>query len=129
MYKQIIQITEAALETLNINASNAKIDEGQYNIRKNDDIELLIDVWEENDSVFFQVISPLTHFEKDLDYQTLLKLLKENHGLIEASISISDNTVLIKETISCNAFFNQEKALSSITRIAHYSGNLKSNFR
>lgn len=129
MYKQIIQITEAALETLAINASDAKIDEGQYNIRKNDNTELLIDVWEENDTIFFQVISPLTHFEKDLDNHTLLKLLEENHGLIEASIAISDKTVLVKETISCNAFFNQEKALSTITRIAHYSGNLKLNFR
>ena len=128
MFQQIIQVTEAALGTLNINASDAKIDEGQYNIRKNDYTELLIDVWEENDTVFFQVISPLTQFEKDLDHQTLLKLLEENHGLIEASIAISDKTVLIKETICCNAFFNQEKALSTITRIAHYSEIFKTNF-
>ena len=128
MFQQIIQVTESALGTLNINASDAKIDEGQYNIRKNDYTELLIDVWEENDTVFFQVISPLTQFEKDLDNQTLLKLLEENHGLIEASIAISDKTVLIKETICCNAFFNQEKALSTITRIANYSEILKTNF-
>ena len=128
MFKQIIQVTEATLETLNINATDAKIDEGQYNIRKNDNTELLIDVWEENGSIFFQVISPLTHFEKDLENHILLKLLEENHGLIEASIAISDRTVLIKETICCNAFFNQEKALSTITRIAHYSEILKTNF-
>jgi hypothetical protein len=124
MYLQIISRVEGTLKTLGLEASEAKTGEGQYNISK-DETEVLIDVWEDNDRIFFQAMSPVTTLEgKSGD--DLKMLLEENHGLVEAAFTIINNEIFIKETIECSAFFNQERAISTITRIAYYSEVYKS---
>ncbi len=120
MYDQIISRVEATLKTLGIEALDAKTAEGQYNILNDKNIELLIDVWEENNKFFFQVMSRLSKLGDDTKPDFLKTLLEENHSLIEACFTIINNEIFIKETIECSAFFNQERALSAITRVAYY---------
>ncbi len=121
MYQQIIGVIEATLKTLGINATEAKVNEGQYNISKDKSTEVLLDVWEENERVFFQVLSPVTKLQDPTKAEVLMMLLEENHGLVEACFTVAKDDILIKETIECSAFFNQERAIATISRIAFYS--------
>lgn len=121
MYQQIIGVIEATLKTLGINATEAKVNEGQYNISKDKSTEVLLDVWEENDRIFFQALSPITKLQDPTKAEVLMMLLEENHGLVEASFTVAKDDIIIKETIECSAFFNQERAIATISRIAFYS--------
>ncbi|MEO6304995.1 MAG: hypothetical protein ABIP51_17670 [Bacteroidia bacterium] len=121
MHQQIIGIIEATLKTLGINPTEAKVNEGQYNISKDKSTEVLIDIWEENERVFFQALSPVTKLQDPKKVEVLMMLLEENHGLVEASFAIAKDDIIIKETIECSAFFNQERAIATISRIAFYS--------
>lgn len=120
MYEQIIARVEGTLKTLGIEPAEAKTSDGQYNISKQKDIELLIDVWEENNKVFFQVMSLLYSVTDTMEKDRFKMLLEENHTLVEASFALINNQIFIKEIIECSVFFNQERVLSSITRIAYY---------
>ncbi len=121
MYTQIVSVIENSLKTLGLEPETAKIAEGQYNISKDKKVEIMIDVWEENQRVFFQALSPVNQLTDTTRTEVLQMLLEENHGLVEASFSLAQNTIIVKTTIECSAFFNQERALSTITRIAYYS--------
>lgn len=121
MYQQIISIIEATLKTLGIDPKEAKVNEGQYNISKDKSTEVLLDAWEENERIFFQVLSPVTKLQDPTKHEVLLMLLEENHGLVEASFAVAKEDIIIKETIECSAFFNQERAIATISRIAFYS--------
>jgi hypothetical protein len=120
MYNQIISRVEGTLRTLGIEASEAKTEEGQYNITNEKNTEILVDVWEQEQKVFFQVMSRVKTLSDEKDADVLKSLLEENHALVEACFTLINNEIFIKETIECNAFFNQERALSTITRIAYY---------
>ncbi|MBA3664599.1 MAG: hypothetical protein H0W61_10370 [Bacteroidetes bacterium] len=121
MYEEIISRVEATLKTLGIEPSEAKTGEGQYNINKDEKTEVLVDVWSENDRTFFQVMSPVTKINDDTRIEVLKMLLEENHGMVEAAFTLIQGQIFVKETIECSAFFNQERAISVITRIAFYS--------
>lgn len=121
MYEQVLAIIEATLKTLGIDPNEARVSEGQYNISKDKSTEVLLDVWEENDRVFFQAISPVSKLTDPTRSEVLLMLLEENHGLVESSFAVAKEDIIIKETIECSAFFNQERAIATISRIAFYS--------
>lgn len=128
MYQQIISTIEATLKTLGINPTEAKINEGQYNISKDKSTEVLLDIWEEHDRVFFQTLSPVTKLQDPKKAEVLMMLLEENHGLVEASFAVAKDDIIIKETIECSAFFNQERAIATISRIAYYSETFRNKW-
>ncbi len=120
MYQQILSIVENTLKTLGIEPAQAKTGEGQFNINKDKNTEVLIDVWEENYRVFFQVLCPVTKINDVNRTEVLKMLLEENHGLVEASFALAKDDIILKDTIECSAFFNQERATSTIIRISYY---------
>jgi hypothetical protein len=128
MYQQIISTIEGTLKTLGINPTEAKINEGQYNISKDKSTEVLLDVWEEHDRVFFQALSPVTKLQDPKKAEVLMMLLEENHGLVEASFAVAKDDIIIKDTIECSAFFNQERAIATISRIAYYSETFRNKW-
>lgn len=121
MLEQIIERVEGTLKTLGIEASDAKTGEGQYNIAKDTHTDILIDVWQDSEKIFFQVMSPLGPLRITDPCELYKALLRENHTLVEAAFTLIDDEVFIRETVECSAFFNQERALSVITRIGFYS--------
>lgn len=128
MYADIIARVEGTLKTLGLEPSEAQTGEGQYNINKDKNTEILIDVWEQDGHVFFQAMSPVTVLNDATRTEVLKMLLEENHGMVEAAFTLINNDIFVKETIECSAFFNQERALSTITRIAFYSESYKARW-
>jgi hypothetical protein len=121
MYYHVIGVIEGTLKTLGIDPNEARINEGQYNISKDKSTEVLLDIWEENERVFFQALSPVSKLNDPSRAEVLLMLLEENHGLIEAAFAIAKEDIIIKETIECSASFDEQRAISTISRIAFYS--------
>jgi hypothetical protein len=128
LYEQIISRVENSLKTLGVEPSEAKLDEGQYNISKEDATDLLIDVWQEGSRTFYQVMSLIKPLDDAEEPSFFRMLLEENHSLTEACFTLINNNVFIKETIECSAFFSQERALSTISRIAFYSETYKAKW-
>jgi hypothetical protein len=120
MYDEVIARVEGALKTLGLEPGDAKTGEGQYSISKDQDTDLLMDVWKDEDKVFFQIMSPLNKITGNNE-QFYKTLLEENHNMAEAAFAIIDEGIFIRETVECTAFFSQERILSLITRIAWYS--------
>jgi hypothetical protein len=121
MYDEVIARVEGALKTLGLEPGDAKTEEGQYSISKDQDTDLLMDVWKDEDKIFFQIMSPLDKIARTDDAQFYKTLLEENHNRAEAAFAIIEDKIFIRETIECTAFFSQERILSLITRIAWYS--------
>jgi hypothetical protein len=128
MYAEIINRVEGTLKTLGIAADEAKTGEGQYTITKDKDTEVMMDVWEQEGRVFFQVMSPVFEMKEESKAETMTELLEENHLLVESAFALINNAVFVKETIECSAFFNQERAISAITRIAFYSESYRTRW-
>lgn len=121
MYQQAIGKIESALSNLGVNPKDAKTAEGQYSISKNKETEILIDVWQQNELVFFQVMSLITKVQNENAEAVYKMLLEENHNLVEASFAIINEMIMVKETYEFNSLFTQERAISAINRLAYYS--------
>lgn len=121
MYQQAISKIESALSNLGVNPADAKTAEGQYSISKNKETEILIDVWQQNELVFFQVMSLITKVQNSNAEAVYKMLLEENHNLVEASFAIINEMIMVKETYEFNSLFTQERAISAINRLAYYS--------
>lgn len=112
---------EIAISKLGINPGQAKQAEGQYNISKDQKVQLYMDAFEENGHLFFQVLSPFTNLPETDQPAFLMKLLKENHGLVDASFAVIDNTVFIKNTTEEKGQLTEDHILESLQRIAYYT--------
>ncbi|MCA6436819.1 MAG: hypothetical protein IM600_14945 [Bacteroidetes bacterium] len=120
MLEQLTIKLENALKNLGINPESARIGVGQYNINKDKKVELMLDVWEQNNRAFFQVLCVVNKINDLSRTEVLQMLLEENHGLVQASFAISGNDILIKETLEATSFLGEEQLLMSIHRIAYY---------
>ncbi len=116
----IIKI-EIAISKLGINPGQAKQAEGQYNISKDQKVQIYVDAFEENGSVFFQILSPFMNIPSNNPTDFLKKLLSENHGLVEASFAIIDNSVYIKHTVEEKGQLTEDAVIVSLQRIAYYT--------
>ncbi|MBK9283922.1 MAG: hypothetical protein IPM51_06325 [Sphingobacteriaceae bacterium] len=121
MINQAILKVESSLKNLGVNPEEAKTDEGQYSIRKDNSTEVLIDVWAQNELVFIQVMSPITINPNAAVLTNLELLLEENHNLVEASFTFLNKTLFVKETYEFNALFTLDRIMQAINRIAFYS--------
>ena len=106
---------------MGINPEDAQIADGQYNITKDKKIEVLIDVWQQEDKVFAQFMSPVAPLKDPSRSEVLKMLLEENHHMVESSFAVINDHIFVKETMECSFFFSQEWVITSISRIAFYS--------
>ncbi|MBS1650968.1 MAG: hypothetical protein JSU07_03065 [Bacteroidetes bacterium] len=129
MYQKIIETVEAALKTLGVTIEGTKVADGRYNISKNNNIHVQIDVWQQEHLVFFQVLSHVTKINNNNKCEVLQMLLEENHIMVEASFAISGEDIFIKDTIDCSAFFDENRVLSTINRIGFYCEAYKTRWQ
>ncbi len=119
--KDITAIVEAALTQLGMPPEEARTENaGQWNIAKNAEIQIMLDVWEEQDHWFFQTLSPVCEIGDESGADFFRLLLEENHGFCEAAFTILDDAVFLKYTIEADVL-TEEKIIKSITRIAYYN--------
>lgn len=118
--EQIIAKVENVLTKMGIDPTEACTEEGQWNIAKDENIELMLDVWEENEHSFFQVMSFVCEVGDTSRPEFLKLLLEENHGFCESAFTILEDNVYLKFTAEADDL-NEERIHKSITRIAYYN--------
>lgn len=112
---------ESAIEQLGLEPKNARTDQaGQWNLSKEEKIQLMLDVWEENGYFFFQVLSPVCPVGDASNASFFKLLLEENHGLCETAFTILENNVYLKYTTEASDL-SADHIFKSITRTAYYN--------
>ena len=112
---------ENVLTQMGIPAAEAKTEnEGQWNIAKDENVELMLDVWEEEGHLFFQALSYVCDLPDENNAPFLKLLLEENHGFCETAFTILDGQVFLKYTTEADDI-NEDRIFKSITRIAYYN--------
>lgn len=118
---ELIAKVERVLTQMGIPAAEARAEkEGQWNIAKSEDVQLMLDVWEEHGHLFFQVMSYVCDVVDDKNTGFFRLLLEENHGFSEAAFTVLEDKVFLKYTAEADEI-NEERILKSITRIAYYN--------
>lgn len=120
-FEELNTLVESAIGRLGMDAAEARTEnKGQWNIAKNQNTQIMIDLWEEDEHWFFQVLSPICPVGDENNAAFFKFLLEENHGICEASFTILDNNVFLKYTTEA-ADLTEERAYKSIVRIAYYN--------
>lgn len=123
--QDVIDKVEAAITRLGINATEARTqNKGQWNIAKNEATQLMIDVWEEHDHCFFQIISHISSLADPNNAAFLKLLLQENHGLCETAFTVLNDNVFLKFTAEATDM-TEERIYKNITRLAYYNETFK----
>jgi hypothetical protein len=119
--KELIAKVESVLTQMGIPAIEARAEnEGQWNIAKSEDIQLMLDVWEEDGHTFFQVMTYVCDVVDDKSADFYRLLLEENHGFCETAFTILDDKVYLKFTSEADDI-NEDRIFKNITRVAYYN--------
>ncbi len=119
--KELIEKVEKVLTQMGIPAAEARAEkEGQWNIAKSEDVQLMLDVWEEHEHLFFQVMSYVCDVVDDKNADFYRLLLEENHGFSEAAFTILEDKVFLKYTAEADEI-SEDRIFKGITRIAYYN--------
>lgn len=119
--EELTHLVEGAIAKLGLVARDAQTDQpGQWNLAKDDKTQLMLDVWEENDYFFFQVLSPVCEVGDEKNAAFFKLLLEENHSLCETAFTILDNYVYLKYTTEASDL-TEDHIYKSITRTAYYN--------
>ena len=119
--KELIEKVEKVLTQMGIPPAEARAEKGgQWNIAKSEDIQLMLDVWEEHEHLFFQVMSYVCDVVDDKSSDFFRLLLEENHGFAEAAFTVLEDKVFLKFTAEADDI-NEDRIFKSITRVAYYN--------
>lgn len=119
--KEIITKVETVLSKMGLNPEEARAEkEGQWNIAKSEDIQIMLDVWEENGILFFQVMSYVCDVVDENSASFFRLLLEENHGFCETAFTVLEGKVFLKYTTEADDI-DEERIYRSITRVAFYN--------
>jgi hypothetical protein len=119
---------EIVISKLGINPGQAKQATGQYTISKDQNVQIFMDAFEENEHTFFQILSPIMQIPDTNAEALMIQLLKENHGLVDASFAIIDNAIFIKHTTEDKGQMTEDRIMESIQRIAYYNELFQKKF-
>jgi hypothetical protein len=127
--QELIIKLEIVISKFGINPGQAKQGEGQYSISKDQTTQVFIDAFEENGRLFFQVMTPIMTVSPENKQAWCERLLKENHGLVDAAFALIEDTVLVKFTTENKSHLTEEVIADHIQRMAYYSEMFLEKFK
>lgn len=120
MLQQTYQLTEEAITLLGVSAEESRAEQpGQWNLKKGS-FDIMIDVWEEQGQVLFQVICPLCTLPDENKEGFYLFLLERNHQLSAVTYTVFEGNVYLKHTREANGL-SKEEIVNLLSKTAYYA--------
>lgn len=120
MLQQTCQLTEEVLVSLGLNAEECRGEkEGQWNLKKGS-FDIMVDAWEEQGQVLFQVLCPLCALPEENKEAFYLYLLQRNHELSSIAYTVFEGNVYLKHTREANGL-TKEEILNLLSKTAFYA--------
>lgn len=120
MLQQTCQLIEEVLASLGLNVEECRGEkEGQWNLRKGS-FDIMVDAWEEQGQVLFQVLCPLCALPDENKEAFYLYLLQRNHELSAIAYTVFEQNVYLKHTREANGL-TKEEILNLLSKTAFYA--------
>lgn len=120
MLQQTCQLVEEVLVSLGLNVEECRGEkEGQWNLRKGS-FDIMVDAWEEQGQVLFQVLCPLCALPDENKEAFFLYLLQRNHELSAIAYTVFEQNVYLKHTREANGL-TKEEILNLLSKTAFYA--------
>lgn len=120
MLETYFKIVDDAISALGLNPEETRGSQlGQWNLKKGQ-FDILVDVWEQENHILFQIVAPLCTLPEENKEAFMLHLLKKNYGLSALSYSIMDDSVFLKHTTEMHSL-TKENIIALFSKTAFYA--------
>ena len=120
MIETCYNIVDEAVAALGLEAEEVRGEQpGQWNLKKGR-FDIMVDVWEQENQLLFQIVCPLCGIPAEGRELFLLNLLQKNYGLSAMTYAVMDNIVFLKYTTEATSL-TSENIVSLLTKAAFYA--------
>lgn len=120
MIETYYKLVDTAVAELGLNPDDVRGEQpGQWNLKKGK-FDIMIDVWEQENQILFQVVSPLCLLPDDNREAFLMHILQKNYGMSSIAYSIMEDSVFLKHTTEANTL-TKELILMLLSKTAFYA--------
>lgn len=114
------KLVDAAIADLGLNPDEVKGEQpGQWNLKKGK-FDIMVDVWEQENQILFQIVSPLCSLPDENREAFLLYILQKNYGMSSLAYAIMEDSVFLKHTTEANTL-TKELILLLLSKTAFYA--------
>lgn len=120
MIETCYNTVDEAVAALGLDAEEVRGEQpGQWNLKKGR-FDIMVDVWEQENQLLFQIVCPLCGIPAEGRELFLLNLLQKNYGLSAMTYAVMDDIVFLKYTTEATAL-TTENIVSLLTKTAFYA--------
>lgn len=120
MIETYYKLVDAAVADLGLNPNEVRGEQpGQWNLKKGK-FDIMVDVWEQENQVLFQIVSPLCSLPDENREAFLIHILQKNYGMSSLAYSIMEDSVFLKYTTEANTL-TKEMILLLLSKTAFYA--------
>lgn len=120
MIETCYKTVDEAVAALGLEAEEVRGEQpGQWNLKKGR-FDIMVDVWEQENQLLFQIVCPLCGIPAEGRELFLLNLLQKNYGLSAMTYAVMDDIVFLKYTTEATSL-TSENIVSLLTKAAFYA--------
>ena len=114
------KLVDAAIADLGLNPDEIRGEQpGQWNLKKGK-FDIMVDVWEQENQILFQIVSPLCALPDENREAFLMYILQKNYGMSSLAYAIMEDSVFLKHTTEANTL-TKELILLLLSKTAFYA--------
>lgn len=114
------KLVDAAIADLGLNPNEIRGEQpGQWNLKKGK-FDIMVDVWEQENQILFQIVSPLCALPDENREAFLMYILQKNYGMSSLAYAIMEDSVFLKHTTEANTL-TKELILLLLNKTAFYA--------
>jgi len=114
------KLVDAAIADLGLNPDEVRGEHpGQWNLKKGK-FDIMVDVWEQENQILFQIVSPLCSLPDENREAFLIHILQKNYGMSSLAYAIMEDSVFLKHTTEANTL-TKELILLLLSKTAFYA--------
>lgn len=120
MIDNYYKLVDSAIADLGLNPDDVRGEQpGQWNLKKGK-FDIMVDVWEQENQILFQIVSPLCALPDENREAFLMHILQKNYGMSSLAYAIMEDSVFLKHTTEANTL-TKELILVLLSKTAFYA--------